>query len=36
VEIGQHDAKSTGHLPGSRPDLISKVTDFFRFAVGDE
>jgi len=36
VEIDQHDAKSTGHLPGSRPQLISKVTDFLGFRVADE
>jgi hypothetical protein len=36
VEVGQHGPKSTGLLRSSRSTWRLKVTDFFRFAVGDE
>ena len=36
VEIGQHDAQSSGRLPGSGRKLLSNVTDFLGFPVGDE
>ena len=36
VEIGQHDAQSSGRLPGSGLKLLSNVTDFLGFPVGDD